>query len=133
MSLRTVDHVLMSLPYKWSNNISDYNQSQLVSTKCPLTSRLFPSWKNRTFRNFRILSDIDLQFDWVSLQFLNFCRSWVNQTITLTLTFAKFTQNPPIYTYWTENWTFAESTSQCHHVRGLCSWSKLKCKKFEVQ
>ena len=52
MSIRTVDHVLMSLPYTWSNNISDYNQSQLVSTKCPLTSRLFPSWKNRTFLKF---------------------------------------------------------------------------------
>ena len=52
VSIRTVDHVLMSLPYKWSNNISDYNQSQLVSTKCPLTSRLFPSWKNRTFLKF---------------------------------------------------------------------------------
>lgn len=54
-------------PYRWykiSNNISDYNQSQLVTTKCPLTSRLLPPWKIRTLEfqmNFeRILKNIDL-------------------------------------------------------------------------
>ena len=92
VSVRTVDHVLMSLPYKWSNNISDYNQSQLVSTKCPLTSRLFPSWKNRTFLKFSnferywpaiwprqlivfsVMSLLDQSDDYLDL---NFGKNWV--------------------------------------------------------